>query len=100
MAGNLIKLLLSLYGTEWRERGYGLSPLSSRVDGTKLLSPGKISQPVYPKIGLSTYTTVKELHTMQYWNSNSSFAKYSLTQAFIIVTDILGWQFMRYAADI
>ncbi len=24
MAGNPVKLLLSLYGTEWRERGYGL----------------------------------------------------------------------------
>ncbi len=24
MAGNLVKPLLSLYGTEWRERGYGL----------------------------------------------------------------------------
>jgi hypothetical protein len=23
-AGNLVKPLLSLYGTEWRERGYGL----------------------------------------------------------------------------
>jgi hypothetical protein len=23
--GNLVKPLLSLYGTEWRERGYGLS---------------------------------------------------------------------------
>jgi hypothetical protein len=25
LARNLVKLLLSLYGTEWRERGYGLS---------------------------------------------------------------------------
>ena len=25
MAGNLVKPLLSLYGTEWRELGYGLS---------------------------------------------------------------------------
>jgi hypothetical protein len=25
LAGNLVKPLLSLYGTEWRERGYGLS---------------------------------------------------------------------------
>ncbi len=24
MAGNLVTPLLSLYGTEWRERGYGL----------------------------------------------------------------------------
>jgi hypothetical protein len=24
LAGNLVKPLLSLYGTEWRERGYGL----------------------------------------------------------------------------
>ncbi len=24
MAGNLVKPLLSLYGTEWRDRGYGL----------------------------------------------------------------------------
>jgi hypothetical protein len=27
LAGNLVKLLLSLYGTEWRERGYGLSSM-------------------------------------------------------------------------
>ncbi len=26
LAGNLVKPLLSLYGTEWRERGYGLCP--------------------------------------------------------------------------
>jgi hypothetical protein len=25
LAGNLVKPLLSLYGTEWRERGYGLN---------------------------------------------------------------------------
>ncbi len=25
LAGNLVKPLLSLYGTEWRDRGYGLS---------------------------------------------------------------------------
>ncbi len=25
LAGNLVKPLLSLYGTEWRERGYRLS---------------------------------------------------------------------------
>jgi hypothetical protein len=24
LAGNLVKPLISLYGTEWRERGYGL----------------------------------------------------------------------------
>jgi hypothetical protein len=24
LAGNLVKPLMSLYGTEWRERGYGL----------------------------------------------------------------------------
>jgi hypothetical protein len=24
LAGNLIKPLMSLYGTEWRDRGYGL----------------------------------------------------------------------------
>ena len=24
LAGNLVKPLFSLYGTEWRERGYGL----------------------------------------------------------------------------
>jgi hypothetical protein len=28
LAGNLVKPLLSLYGTEWRERGYGLSSTS------------------------------------------------------------------------
>jgi hypothetical protein len=26
LAGNPVKPLLSLYGTEWRERGYGLGP--------------------------------------------------------------------------
>ncbi len=25
LAGNMVKQLMSLYGTEWRERGYGLS---------------------------------------------------------------------------
>ncbi len=33
LVGNLIKSLLSLYGTEWRERGYGLRG-SRRVDWT------------------------------------------------------------------
>ncbi len=28
MAGNLVKPLLSLYGTEWRERGHGLWKIS------------------------------------------------------------------------
>ncbi len=28
LAGNLVKPLLSLYGTEWRERGYGLRKVS------------------------------------------------------------------------
>ncbi len=28
LAGNVVKLLMSLYGTEWRERGYGLSTIS------------------------------------------------------------------------
>jgi hypothetical protein len=28
LAGNLVKPLLSLHGTEWRERGYGLCVLS------------------------------------------------------------------------
>jgi hypothetical protein len=27
LAGNLVKPLLSLYGAEWRERGYGLRSL-------------------------------------------------------------------------
>jgi hypothetical protein len=31
LAGNLVEPLLSLYGTEWRERGYGLSILFSVV---------------------------------------------------------------------
>jgi hypothetical protein len=29
-AGNLVKPLLTLYGTEWRERGYGLG-IQSRI---------------------------------------------------------------------
>jgi hypothetical protein len=30
LAGNLVNPLLSLYGTEWRERGYGLSTLKKK----------------------------------------------------------------------
>jgi hypothetical protein len=29
LAGNLVKPLMSLYGTEWRERGYGRSHMKS-----------------------------------------------------------------------
>ncbi len=32
LAGNLEKPLMSLYGTEWREHGYGLSELHEEVD--------------------------------------------------------------------
>ncbi len=28
LAGNLVKPLMSLYGTEWRDRGYGLSKVA------------------------------------------------------------------------
>ncbi len=31
LAGYLVKPLLSLYGTEWRERGYGLSSVSDKI---------------------------------------------------------------------
>ena len=31
LAGNLVKPLLSLYGTEWRERGYGLRKITRFV---------------------------------------------------------------------
>jgi hypothetical protein len=34
LAGNLVKPLLSLYGTEWRERGYGLRHTFSIFFGT------------------------------------------------------------------
>ncbi len=34
MAGNLVKPLLSLYGTEWREHGYGLRELSRLIPET------------------------------------------------------------------
>jgi hypothetical protein len=34
LAGNLVKPLLSLYGTEWRERGYGLSILEQSRKAT------------------------------------------------------------------
>jgi hypothetical protein len=44
MAGNLVKLLLSLYGTEWRERGYGLRNIFSCVQ--KLEQQGKNSIPM------------------------------------------------------
>ncbi len=33
LAGNLVKPLLSLYGTEWRERGYGLWSELVRAEG-------------------------------------------------------------------
>jgi hypothetical protein len=32
LAGNLVKPLLSLYGTEWRERGYGLWKIHTYAD--------------------------------------------------------------------
>jgi hypothetical protein len=42
MAGNLAKPLLFLYGTEWRERGYGLRIKSKKTfnvaDGKESLS--------------------------------------------------------------
>ncbi len=31
LAGNLVKPLLSLYGTEWRERGYGLRQTEAKT---------------------------------------------------------------------
>ena len=34
LAGNPVKPLLSLYGTEWRERCYGLSSLKSALQGS------------------------------------------------------------------
>ncbi len=43
MAGNPVKALLSLYGTEWRERGYGL-----RTDGRTRPVP-EIIDPVFTK---------------------------------------------------
>jgi hypothetical protein len=30
LAGNLFKTLFSLYGTEWRERGYGLRQIAGK----------------------------------------------------------------------
>ncbi len=36
MAGNLVKPLLSLYGTKWRERGYGLRDLATLHEVTVL----------------------------------------------------------------
>jgi hypothetical protein len=35
-AGNLEKPLMSLYGIEWRERGYGLRNPVSRANGNSL----------------------------------------------------------------
>ncbi len=37
LAGNLVKQLLTLYGTEWRERGYGLwaFPIKAPISGLK-----------------------------------------------------------------
>jgi hypothetical protein len=42
LAGNLVKPLLSLYGTEWRERGYGLSALTKAIH--KDLEENKVFQ--------------------------------------------------------
>jgi hypothetical protein len=36
LAGNLVKPLMSLYGTEWRERGYGLSIIQTCEDWPEL----------------------------------------------------------------
>ncbi len=38
MAGNLVKPLLSLYGTEWRERGYGLRGHVVTTKADKIMS--------------------------------------------------------------
>ncbi len=51
MAGNPVKPLLSLYGTEWRERGYGLCAAPVRVCSTQsvlLLYVSVVLQPVLP----------------------------------------------------
>jgi hypothetical protein len=43
LAGNPVKPLLSLYGTEWRERGYGLRPERIRVSkGYAVKNPTEI----------------------------------------------------------
>ncbi len=44
MAGNLVKPLLSLYGTEWRERGYGLWKTDGKNWGLVWRNRKKISQ--------------------------------------------------------
>jgi hypothetical protein len=38
LAGNLVKQLLSLHATEWRERGYGLWSLVKKLIGLHELS--------------------------------------------------------------
>jgi hypothetical protein len=38
MDGNLEKTLFTLYGTEWRERGYGLGGIISYVTGPAPIS--------------------------------------------------------------
>jgi hypothetical protein len=42
LAGNLVKPLLSLYGTEWRERGYGLGRFQIQ-GGENWILPQKIN---------------------------------------------------------
>ncbi len=55
MAGNLVKPLMSLYGTKWRERGYGLRRRGSEVsDG--VWSP----EPAIPELEISWASEERE----------------------------------------
>ena len=44
MAGNLVNPLISLYGTEWRDRGYGLRPSDGTPNAaTVAVTTGRVS---------------------------------------------------------
>jgi hypothetical protein len=70
LAGNLVKPLLSLYGTEWRERGYGLrctwtwssqsAIFRSFRPAAKLLRLGEVSLP--PLHSVAFVSMAKNMH--------------------------------------
>ncbi len=44
LAGNLVNPLISLYGTEWRDRGYGLRPSDGTPNAaTVAVTTGRVS---------------------------------------------------------
>jgi hypothetical protein len=64
LAGNPVKPLLSLYGIEWRERGYGLSPLQPDINLTSTPPTGWPEASVYPthitRVGAKTFLQIDQ----------------------------------------